>query len=969
MWGFIQDLRKCYNLIPRYPLLVLFEKSGIPPQLVHMWRRALHGCDRYLECAWHTVGPFQSTTGIPEGDPWSVIGMIIFANLWAKCHTTVATTPLCYADNLELISTAFGDMSAQFLSNLAFQNAWKQEISFGKSWTWATNAKGKKSWQMFLKCLISKGVLPTDVAVVDSAIDLGAVVNYTAKRCPGNQPQRFLEAQRRTRAMFALPLNTHNTARAVKSAVLTVALYGCEVLYPSNVKLMDLRRCIARAMVGPRAKTNAYLAASLLSTEPIDPLYHVILRTLRLFKRMLLSDEHLVEQVWNEAVSFQDKVSGNRKRMRAGPVATLVRIAVEMSWTLQPNCAFTTSDDLKICLKTVSSKDLPELLQETWDDFIMCHILQRKQWHQVDSCDVENTAKIHLSLPAHEQAIMRNTLTGAFASTDMTKHWCEDSHLKCHKCPQAEATMNHILHECDATADVRELWKEWYSTLSDEQKFIMHFPCMPASPYQGRVNKLRQAMEWPATNLHLPPGDRHVFYTDGSCTVAAGHLERHAAWAIVVDKCHLDESRVHFMQEWHRNGFVLPNSFQVCQSGHVPGKQTINRAELFALLMIAEGVQSAEIYSDSQYAVSKFQQILEQPDARRYFDSKNMDILVRLCCRCQETPLDIQIHKICAHQDIQDIRHDLDRYHAMGNALADHAAKEARKKLENAQELQIVQLHRTFLDTQKIHTRMCMQFVAQAAKSWLQCRPSAAERDQAITSTRRGMQISLTSAKVALQVELETCMEWQVPIIPLDREQYLFWGCECMYLLQKWVNTLKWPQANPEDSKSDVTYFELWLDFTLATGAQVPWSHGGTSLEPIYDWDRPGRPSIVPRPEFKHTLAAFRLALNDLKLILDHPVWPCAEVKRAQSLGRAFGFEASVGLSLRPQMQSGPILVEVIERHRASQARNIKSFKTMPDTSDVTPWISLDRQFVHEPLQCAAKKVAFRNWCKRRRVK
>ena len=30
----------------------------------------------------------------------------------------------------------------------------------------------------------------------------------------------------------------------------------------------------------------------------------------------------------------------------------------------------------------------------------MCQILQRKQWHQVDSCDVENTAKIHLSLPA-----------------------------------------------------------------------------------------------------------------------------------------------------------------------------------------------------------------------------------------------------------------------------------------------------------------------------------------------------------------------------------------------------------------------------------------------------------------------------------------------------------------------------------------------------------------------------------------
>ena len=48
------------------------------------------------------------------------------------------------------------------------------------------------------------------------------------------------------------------------------------------------------------------------------------------------------------------------------------------------------------------------------------------------------------------------------------------------------------------------------------------------------------------------------------------------------------------------------------------------------------------------------------------------------------------------------------------------------------------------------------------------------------SSTRRGMQISLTAAKIALQVELENCMEWHVPVIPQDREQYLFWGCECM---------------------------------------------------------------------------------------------------------------------------------------------------------------------------------------------
>ena len=94
-------------------------------------------------------------------------------------------------------------------------------------------------------------------------------------------------------------------------------------------------------------------------------------------------------------------------------------------------------------------------------------------------------------------------------------------------------------------------------------------------PYQGRLNKLRQAMEWPITNLQLPPGDRRVFYTDGSCTVSAGRLERHAAWAIVVDKCHLSESQVHFMQEWHKNGATqqlssMPEWTCARQTNHKP---------------------------------------------------------------------------------------------------------------------------------------------------------------------------------------------------------------------------------------------------------------------------------------------------------------------------------------------------------------------------------------------------------------
>ena len=143
VFGFVQDLRKCYNCLPRLPICRLLIDFGVPPQLVSLWEQALTHVVRYFILGGDTFGPFSSTTGIPEGDPVSVLAMLAFSILWNRAHTDQFTDAPTYADNLELFSRNFTSISNLFESNISFQLAWKQSIAWDKSWVWSNNLPAK----------------------------------------------------------------------------------------------------------------------------------------------------------------------------------------------------------------------------------------------------------------------------------------------------------------------------------------------------------------------------------------------------------------------------------------------------------------------------------------------------------------------------------------------------------------------------------------------------------------------------------------------------------------------------------------------------------------------------------------------------------------------------------------------------------------------------------------------------------
>ena len=246
------------------------------------------------------------------------------------------------------------------------------------------------------------------------ATELGAVINYTPLRFKGDQPARFVQASARLRSARALPLSCPNAAKTVCSAVLPVALHGCEIMFPTNNQLSKLRTDIAHVIIGPRSKTNPWLACCILCEQCLDPLFHCVVNIFRLVRRMTVTDLALVSDVWAAALALQRHANGNRRMMRTGPRAALVRAATEMQFTLLPDVGVRTARTHLFNIAQCSAKQLKLHIRLAWDDLVTQRIFTTKRWQEVESVDPSTTALILNSLPGEEQSVLRNQLVGAF---------------------------------------------------------------------------------------------------------------------------------------------------------------------------------------------------------------------------------------------------------------------------------------------------------------------------------------------------------------------------------------------------------------------------------------------------------------------------------------------------------------------------------------------------------------------------
>ena len=112
-------------------------RLGAPVDIVNTWLRALNQSTRVIIMQGVTSEPVASTTGIPEGDPLGIASIAAYGALWAWVMLSHHTTPYADADNLEY-HCQHRHVQQAADANQHFHTAWRQNISYSKSWSWAT---------------------------------------------------------------------------------------------------------------------------------------------------------------------------------------------------------------------------------------------------------------------------------------------------------------------------------------------------------------------------------------------------------------------------------------------------------------------------------------------------------------------------------------------------------------------------------------------------------------------------------------------------------------------------------------------------------------------------------------------------------------------------------------------------------------------------------------------------------------
>ena len=223
--GFSVDIVKCFNQVPRLPLRQLFRHMGLPESLLSLWFDFLSKTER-CPCFHGSMGSgLPSTTGMPEGDPLSVVGMVALCWLAVQRTKVQSSFVLTFVDNLSWIAPEQPVLQELFQNAISFCKAWSLPIDWTKSFAWATTKRLQQWWDGDAQTLLPEGAV---LARVDSAKDLG--VSYRFRKGLGFKDLggRLDEGFQRLKKLQTEPRTVDQKARLVQGGIWPQCLYGQE---------------------------------------------------------------------------------------------------------------------------------------------------------------------------------------------------------------------------------------------------------------------------------------------------------------------------------------------------------------------------------------------------------------------------------------------------------------------------------------------------------------------------------------------------------------------------------------------------------------------------------------------------------------------------------------------------------------------------------------------------------------------
>ena len=337
--GLSVDLSKAFNLGELLCWL------GIPRQVVTFWLRCLSQVSRCFQVCSSLSASVPSSTGAPEGDPISVLGMV------AVC--TPDLSPHFYMDNWSWMSWRPEPHGVAVGLLRDFTGSMRMVVNWAKSYCWIVHPSSKKWLRRVLPSHLAEGV---NLPVLSHVRELGVQLQFGRKVCLQHVMPKLEEAVCRLRRLFHDPSPLHAKARVIQSGIFPHAFFGSFNAAPGQVKVHRLRSHAARALLGRHHTMSPLFAAMYLVRGLMDPEVFLLWSHATALRRAFQVQPHKAAQVL--AMMQQSPFT-----TVYGPATALRNLLDRNGWEARPDGKVKGPDHWVFDLRHSCSKSIAEAVQ------------------------------------------------------------------------------------------------------------------------------------------------------------------------------------------------------------------------------------------------------------------------------------------------------------------------------------------------------------------------------------------------------------------------------------------------------------------------------------------------------------------------------------------------------------------------------------------------------------------------------
>ena len=899
--GLCLDLVKCYNTINRQRVRELFLRCHLPAEIVQVWFESLQQLQRIWTIQGSCSEPYATVTGLPEGDSWSVVGMVLLDLLWVSGIDLVApgTFVSAYADNLGWAATQLAMHQPILDVTCTFTRALGMQIDWRKTWCWGTSSALAKQLQQ----LLQQSVPDATVDQHRAAMDLGSQMTYRGPPILGTFRKRLERAQLRLSKLKYLKLPLPSKTTLLKCGIYPLAFYGLAILPVGSQHFDQFRPLCADALFGSSASRNSAIAL-LATPNCLDPLEYAIISVLRVVKRFLLQLPPEQVTLFCHIVSRHDGTAHKCK----GPAGTLAYWLSKLGWSMDNQGYVLLHAFHKIHLPTASMQLLTRWVRTEWQTEVFqflcsCSALKHLRF------DMICTRQVIATLPAAHQPSIILECAGAFQTEGQKAKWAADADGTCLHCGQLDSRF-HRFHECPATLDLRAPYAPMLQYLLDTGSLLHEFPalawsvdaealmlahtCHPEAAILPEVcDKLTQLGN---TTSQL------TFFTDGSLQLPEDPRARFGAYSVVVDLCCNDRERAEAVQTWKHTG-IRPVTFSTLAKAKTTGEQRIYRSELFALVMVVEHFASARVFCDCASALQTAWKCQGSSSLLPLMGMEDFDLVIRLWkkVRCGT----YEFCKVEAHAKITQSMDDLLIYLSWGNQHANDAAIDTCWNFEKDLVQEALCLH--------AERKTEIAILKQVYELQLSLHKARAQLEANNVALQAHRHVLRPTGPTPVEVLRSWTIgeQWNPPAQVVSLLPDVAWGHHLTLTLVDWMRQISWPVAKADDDPG-ITFFELAVSYIMFSGYFVPIkrvdTQGTEYLQAIETWSDVELHVI----SFSDLSNGFATWLAQTRKAHCPAIWPEYAHGTCRSLYRMGSSFQSRGIVVRPVLPNQQLVTDLL---------------------------------------------------------